>query len=118
MILVVDDEPYITRSLEFILKKAGYDVATATNGEDALSAVRVAQPRLMFLDIMMPRKNGYDVCREIKGDPDLTDIYIIMLTAKGQGADREQGLIVGADEFITKPFSPSQVLTRVRELLG
>ena len=117
-VLVVDDEPNILRTLTFVLKKEGYDVSSATNGEEAMAEVRSSKPDLIFLDIMMPKKNGYEVCQEIKGDSDLSDIHIIMLTAKGQDADREKGLSVGAEEFMTKPFSPIQVIGRVRELLG
>ena len=117
-VLVVDDEPYILRSLTFVLKKEGYDVSSATNGEEAMTQVRESKPALMFLDVMMPKKNGYEVCQEIKGDPALSDIHVIMLTAKGQDADREKGLSIGADEFITKPFSPMRVVARVKELLG
>lgn len=117
-ILVVDDEPYTIRALTFVLKKEGYDVSSATDGEEAMTKVRESKPSLMFLDVMMPKKNGYEVCQEVKGDPGLSDIYIIMLTAKGQEADREKGLSLGADEFITKPFSPMKVVARVRELLG
>lgn len=117
-ILVVDDEPYTIRALTFVLKKEGYDVSSATDGEEAMTKVRESKPSLMFLDVMMPRKNGYEVCQEIKNDPGLSDIYIIMLTARGQEADREKGLSLGADEFITKPFSPMKIVARVRELLG
>jgi DNA-binding response OmpR family regulator len=117
-ILVVDDEPHILRSLTFVLKKEGYDVSSATNGEEALAKIRESKPSLMFLDVMMPKKNGYEVCQEVKGDPSLSGICIIMLTAKGQEADREKGLSLGADEFITKPFSPMKVVERVREILG
>lgn len=116
-ILVVDDEPHTIRSLTFVLKKEGYDVSSATNGEEAMAKVRKSKPSLMFLDVMMPKKNGYEVCQEVKGDPSLSDIYVIMLTAKGQKADREKGLSLGANEFITKPFSPMKVVERVRELL-
>lgn len=117
-ILVVDDEPHAIRALTFILKKEGYDVYSALNGEEAMARVRESKPDLMFLDVMMPRKNGFEVCQEIKGDPGLSDIYIIMLTAKGQEKDREKGLSLGADEFITKPFSLTDIVARVRELLG
>lgn len=117
-ILVVDDEPHVVRSLTFVLKKEGYDVSSATDGEEAIAKVRESKPNLMFLDVMMPKKNGYQVCQEIKADPSLSDIYIIMLTAKGQEADREKGLNLGADEFITKPFSPMKIVERVGELLG
>jgi len=117
-ILVVDDEPHTIRSLTFVLKKEGYDVSSATNGEEAMAKVRESKPSLMFLDVMMPKKNGYEVCHEVKNDPSLSDIYVIMLTAKGQEADREKGLSLGADEFITKPFSPIKIVERARELLG
>lgn len=117
-ILVVDDEPYVIRSLTFVLKKEGYDVSSAVNGEEALAKVRESKPNLMFLDVMMPKKNGYEVCQEIKNDSGLSDIYIIMLTAKGQEADREKGLGLGANEFMTKPFSPAKVVEKVRWLLG
>lgn len=117
-ILVVDDEPHAIRALTFILKKEGYDVYSALNGEKAMARVRESKPDLMFLDVMMPKKNGFEVCQEIKGDPGLSDIYIIMLTAKGQEKDREKGLSLGADEFVTKPFSLTDIVARVRELLG
>lgn len=117
-ILVVDDEPHVIRSLTFVLTKEGYDVASAVDGEDALAKIRDLKPNLVFLDVMMPKKNGYEVCREVKKDSHLSDIRIIMLTAKGQEADREQGLSAGADEFLTKPFSPIGVVAKVRELLG
>ncbi len=117
-ILVVDDEPYVIRSLTFVLQKEGYDVSSAVNGEEAMAKVRESKPNLMFLDVMMPKKNGYEVCQEIKNDSGLSDIYIIMLTAKGQEADREKGLSLGANEFMTKPFSPARVVKRVRELMG
>jgi CheY-like chemotaxis protein len=117
-IMVVDDEPHVIRSLSFVLGKEGYEVTSAANGEDALVQIRALKPNLVFLDVMMPKKNGYEVCREVKKDPNLSDIRVIMLTAKGQEADREQGLSAGADEFLTKPFSPIGVLEKVRELLG
>jgi len=117
-ILVVDDEPFILRSLTFILKKNGYDVDSATNGEEAVNAIVNDKPRLVFLDLMMPKKNGLEVCAEIRQDATLDDVHIIMLTAKGQEQDREKGLEAGANEYLTKPFSPSKVLERVRELVG
>jgi DNA-binding response OmpR family regulator len=117
-ILVVDDEPHVIKSLTFVLTKEGYQVASAENGEDALAKIQQIKPGLVFLDVMMPKKNGYEVCQEVKKDPALGDVYIIMLTAKGQEADREKGLSAGADEFISKPFSPMGVVEKVRELLG
>ncbi|MBN1161264.1 MAG: response regulator [Dehalococcoidales bacterium] len=117
-ILVVDDEPNVVRTLTFVLKKEGYDVATAENGEEALARVHESKPCLMFLDVMMPKKNGYEVCQELKSDAALSDIHIVMLSAKGQEADREKALSMGANEFITKPFSPVGVVGRVKELLA
>lgn len=117
-ILIVDDEPYVTRSLTFMLKKEGYNVSSAANGEEAMAKVRESKPNLIFLDVMMPKKNGYEVCQEMKSEPGLNDVHIIMLTAKGQEADREKGFNSGADEFMTKPFSPMKVIEKVRELLG
>ena len=117
-ILVVDDEPHVIKSLTFVLTREGYDVSSAENGEDAMAEIRQSKPSLVFLDVMMPKKNGYEVCREVKQDSRLRDIHVIMLTAKGQEADREKGLDAGADEFMTKPFSPVGIVEKVRELLG
>ncbi len=117
-ILVVDDEPNVVRTLTFVLKKEGYDVSSATNGEEALTKARELRPNLMFLDVMMPKKNGYEVCRELRGDSTMNDIHIVMLSAKGQETDREKALHFGADEFMTKPFSPIGVVGRVKELLA
>lgn len=116
-ILVVDDEPFILRSLTFVLRKQGFDVIEARDGEEAMIRVRNDRPSLVFLDVMMPRKNGYEVCEEIKGDPELADTHVIMLTAKGQESDRDKGLAIGANEYMTKPFSPSKITGRVREIL-
>jgi len=116
-ILVVDDEPNVVRTLVFVLKKEGYDVSTATNGEEALNKIRESKPNLMFLDVMMPKKNGYEVCQELKNDSSLSDIHVVMLSAKGQDADKEKALSLGANEFMTKPFSPIGVVGRVKELL-
>jgi CheY-like chemotaxis protein len=117
-ILVVDDEPNVVRTLTFVLQKEGYDVTSAVNGEEALARVRESRPSLVFLDVMMPKMNGYDVCRELKQDSNLRDIRVIMLSAKGQETDREKALGLGAIEFITKPFSPVGVIRRVKELLA
>lgn len=117
-IIVVDDEPNVIRSISFVLSKEGYEVSSAENGEDGLAKIRQLKPDLVFLDVMMPKKNGYEVCQEVKKDSSLSKVHVIMLTAKGQEADREQGMKVGADEFMTKPFSPIAVIDKVRELLG
>ena len=116
-ILVVDDEPYILRALSYLLTREGYRVIIADNGEDGLARAREIHPPLVFLDIMMPRLNGYDVCEQIKQDPSLAGTYVIMLSAKGQRDDREEGLQRGADEYVTKPFSPREIAHRVRALL-
>lgn len=117
-ILLVDDEPYILRSLSYLLTREGYAVATASNGEEGLTRLRETRPRLVFLDIMMPRMNGYEVCEQIKQDQATADTYVIMLSAKGQQIDRERGLLGGADEYMTKPFSPREVAQRVREIFA
>jgi DNA-binding response OmpR family regulator len=117
LILVIDDEPYILRSLSYLLTREGYPVETASNGEEGLARVRTLRPPLVFLDIMMPRMDGYEVCEQIKQDPALAGTYVIMLSAKGQQIDRERGLLGGADEYMTKPFSPREIAKRVRELL-
>jgi two-component system, OmpR family, alkaline phosphatase synthesis response regulator PhoP len=117
-ILVIDDEPYILRSLSYLLQREGYEVETASNGEEGLQRVRSLHPPLMFLDIMMPRMNGYEVCEQVKQDPSLENTYVIMLSAKGQQIDRERGLLGGADEYMTKPFSPREVAQRVRAILA
>lgn len=116
-ILLVDDEPYILRSLSYLLTREGYKVEMASNGEEALARLRSLRPPLVFLDVMMPRMNGYEVCAQIKQDPSLTGTYVIMLSAKGQQIDRERGLLGGADEYMTKPFSPREVAERVHKLL-
>jgi DNA-binding response OmpR family regulator len=117
-ILVVDDEPNVVRSLTFVLEKEGYDVSSAANGEEALAKIQEIRPKLVFLDVMMPKKNGYEVCKEVKDNSSMSDTHIIMLTAKGQEADREKGFDAGADEFMTKPFSLMAVVDRVKRLLG
>ena len=115
-ILVVDDEPNIVLSLEFLMKQAGFQVRTASDGEAALAAIAAEPPDLLLLDVMMPRKNGYEVCQAVRANPDWKGIRIIMLTAKGREVEREKGLALGADDYITKPFSTQEVVERVREL--
>ena len=117
-ILVVDDEPHVIRTLTFVLRKEGYEVSSAGDGEEAMAKVRESKPNPMFLDVMMPKKNGYEVCQELKNNSSLSDIYVVMISAKGQEADKEKALSLGADEFITKPFSPMRVIEKVKELLG
>lgn len=114
---MVDDDPYVQRSLTFVLRREGFAVGVASNGEEALFKARQARPKIVFLDIMMPRMNGFSTCRSIKGDADLKHSYVIILTAKGQEIDRDQGFREGADAFITKPFSPREIVSRVRDVL-
>lgn len=117
-IVIADDEPYVLRSLEFILKKEGYRVVTATNGEDAYDRINTENPDLVLLDIQMPKMDGNTVCKKLREDPGRQDLYIVMITAKGQEADRIQSLELGANEYITKPFSPRKLVARVKEILG
>jgi DNA-binding response OmpR family regulator len=117
-VLIVDDEPFILRSLSFVLERAGFRVLQARDGDEALEALRDSRPRLVVLDVMMPRRSGYEVCEIVKGDPDLRDTYVMLLTAKGQGSAKDRGVEAGADEFMTKPFSPSRLVERIREVLG
>lgn len=119
-ILIVDDEVHIRALLEQSLEDledAGVEIFLAREGEEGLWFAREEKPDLMFLDIMMPKKNGYEVCEEIKKDPELKNIYIIMLTAKGQAADRVQGEEVKANEYITKPFNPDEILQKASDIL-
>ncbi len=117
-ILVADDAPNVVLSVEFLMKQAGYDVRTANNGEEALLAIQEKKPDLVLLDVMMPVRDGYDVCQAIKADPDMKDIRIIMLTAKGRPVEKEKGIALGADEYITKPFSTKELVEKVRIVLG
>ncbi len=117
-ILLVDDEPYIIKSLSFVLEKKGYNVLCANNGDDALDKIKSYRPDLVLLDVMMPKKSGYDVCLEIRKYQEFKDLYIIMLTAKSQDADKEKGLRAGANEYLTKPFSPVKMLQRLEEIFG
>lgn len=116
-VLIVDDEPHILRSLGFVLKRAGLDVLEARSGGEALELVRGRRPDIVFLDIMMPELDGYEVCRRIKESDELGGTYVIMLTAKGEEADRQMGMSVGADDYMTKPFSPSRAVERVKAAL-
>ncbi len=117
-VLVCDDEPHILESVAYVARKEGYSVLTAENGEEAVRVARAERPGLVLLDLNMPVKSGYQVCEEIKGDPELRGTYVILLTAKGQEADRAKGVAAGADEYITKPFSPRKLRQRLAEILG
>ena len=117
-IVVIDDEPYALRAMSYLLTHEGYEVVTATNGEQGLERVRELRPPLVFLDIMMPRLDGHEVCQQIRADPSLDGTYIVMLSAKGQQVDRERGLAEGANEYMTKPFSPREIVKRLAEIFN
>jgi len=117
-ILVVEDEPNIVLSLQFLMKKAGFDVRVARDGEEALQAVEERTPDMVLLDVMIPKRDGYDVCQTIRSNPDWSNIHIIMLTAKGRDVDREKGLALGANDYVTKPFSTRDLTEKVKEILG
>ena len=117
-ILVVDDEIYIVHILDFSLGMEGYEVITALDGEAALEKVKSEQPDLIVLDIMMPKLDGYEVCKAIKGNADTAHIPVILLSAKGRNVDQKMGFDVGADDYITKPFSPRKLVERINQLLG
>jgi len=117
-ILVVEDEPNIVESLSFLMKKAGFVVRVARDGDTAVRTIESEAPDLVLLDIMMPRRDGYEVCRTIRANPDWDHVRIIMLSAKGRDLDRRKGLELGADDYITKPFSTREIVERVQEILG
>jgi DNA-binding response OmpR family regulator len=115
-VLIVDDERLIRRSLSFVLGREGFEVLEAHDGEQAIEALHEHHPDLVFLDVMMPKKNGYEVLEEIQASPDLS-CRVIMLTAKGQVTDRDRALSLGVDDYMTKPFSPNAIVERAREIL-
>jgi two-component system alkaline phosphatase synthesis response regulator PhoP len=117
-VLVVDDEVYILHILDFSLNAEGYEVITAEDGEQALAKAKSEQPDLVVLDVMMPKIDGYEACRKLKQDPKMKDVPVILLTAKGRDIDRKLGLEVGADDYITKPFSPSKLIEKIGSFLG
>jgi DNA-binding response OmpR family regulator len=117
-VLVVDDEPNIVLSLEFLMKREGYNVTTAGDGDAALKAVDAKVPDLILLDINMPKRDGFDVCETLRANPEYKDIKILMLTAKGRDVDQEKGLALGADDYVTKPFATQEVVAKVAELLA
>jgi len=117
-ILIADDEPNIVVSLEFLMKQKGSDVKVVTNGEDALRAVGEFGPELILLDVMMPHLSGYDVCQKVRENPAWAGIRIIMLSAKGRDVEVNKGMAVGADAYVTKPFSTKDLIAQVARLLG
>lgn len=116
-VLIVDDEPNIVLSVEFLMKREGYAVATASDGQEALDLLPQVRPDLMILDVMMPRKNGFEVCEAVRKDPEFSKLPILMLTAKGREAEMKKGLSLGADAYVTKPFSTHDLVDQVGQLL-
>ena len=117
-LLVADDEPNIIISLEYLMKREGYDVLVATDGNQALEAIQREQPALVLLDVMMPGKTGFEVCQAVRADPALDGVRILMLTAKGRETDVSKGLALGANAYMTKPFSTRELVQKVAEMLG
>jgi DNA-binding response OmpR family regulator len=119
-LLIVDDESHIRMLIEQTLEELedeGIEFLTAENGEQALQIIQAENPQLVFLDVMMPKMNGMEVCRRVKKDLSLHDVYIVLLTAKGQELDRQKGQEVGADVYMTKPFDPETILSKAKEVL-
>lgn len=117
-ILIVDDEPNIVLSLEFLMQKAGFEVAVAADGDEALAQIDQFAPDLVLLDVMMPKKSGYEVCEILRADPTRAGLKIVMLTAKGRDTEVAKGLALGADAYVTKPFSTKDLVAQVTALLA
>jgi two-component system, OmpR family, alkaline phosphatase synthesis response regulator PhoP len=117
-ILIVDDEPNIVVPLEFLMKREGYEVAVAGDGQAALDALAERAADLVILDVMLPKLSGFEVCRRLRADPRWAGLKVLMLTAKGRDQEMEKGLGLGADAYVTKPFSTRELVARVRALLG
>jgi DNA-binding response OmpR family regulator len=117
-VLLVDDEPNIILSLEFLIEQAGYEARVARDGDAALKSIEERKPDLVLLDVMLPKRDGFDVCERIRANPAWNDIRIVMLTAKGRDSEREKGLALGADAYVTKPFSTRDALDQIRQFLG
>lgn len=116
-ILIADDEPNILISLEFLMKREGYLVKLAKDGQEALDAIHLHRPDLVLLDVMMPRKTGFEVCQEVRLNPAVKDTRILMLTAKGRDTDIAKGMALGVNAYMTKPFSTRELVDRVRDML-
>lgn len=117
-ILIADDEPNILISLEYLMRREGFDVHVARDGQEVLDIVRRERPRLVLLDVMMPKKSGFEVCQELRSDDSVKDTLVLMLTAKGRDTDVAKGLAMGADGYVTKPFSTKELVQKVREMLA
>lgn len=116
-VLIADDEPNIVISLEFLMKREGHEVRVARDGQQALDAIRRIRPDLVLLDVMMPFKTGYEVLQELRADETIAHTKVLMLTAKGRDTDTAKGLALGADAYMTKPFSTKELAERVRQML-
>ncbi len=116
-VLVVDDEPNIVLSLEFLMKKAGFEVEVARNGQEALAAIARRPPDVLLLDVMMPEMDGFEVCERLRADPRGRATKVVMLTARGRDSERQRGLALGADAYVTKPFSTRDLVARVKAML-
>lgn len=116
LVLLVDDEPNIRETVSFILEMEGFRVVTAEDGEEGLEKIRALKPPVVLLDAMMPRRDGFDVCRTVKADPSLAGVKVVMLTALGQKADQERGQAAGADYYVTKPFDEEELLALLVKL--
>ena len=116
-ILIADDEPNIVAAIEFLLQQSGYEVHVAQNGEEALQLVEACIPDLVLLDVMMPKKSGYEVCTRIRERADWRHIKIVMLSAKGREAEVNKGMSMGADLYVTKPFSTRELMAKLKDLL-
>ena len=116
-ILIADDEPNILISLEYLMKREGFEVHLARDGQEALDMLRSVRPRLVMLDVMMPRMSGFEVCQALRADEALKSTLVLMLTAKGRDTDVAKGLGVGADAYVTKPFSTKELVQKVRQML-
>lgn len=116
-LLIADDEPGIRRLVRMTLESDEYEIIEASNGDEALNLARHHRPALMLLDVMMPRRGGFDICRELKTDPDTASITIVMLTARAQESDQHEGRAAGADDYFMKPFSPLALMRKVDEIL-
>ena len=117
-ILIAEDEPSILESLDFILRRAGWTISSVTDGEAALSTVRRLQPRLLVLDLMLPKRSGFDVLKQVRAEGHTRDLPVLVLTARGQQQDRRVALELGASGFVTKPYANAEVLDEVRRLLN
>ncbi len=117
-VLIADDEQNIVISIEFLLRREGFEVVVASDGEAALVKARAEKPDLVLLDVMMPKMNGFDVCQALRADPELAGMRVLMLTAKGRETEVSKGLGLGADAYMTKPFSTKELVAQVRALLG